>query len=98
MNRETGRGVEGPNRFEKRPKAEEAEQEEAATVKRDREREREIIFIYIAYAYLILCPVPMPDKVLHFVNVNCERGEREKRERGGIIDQFVKLISKSLNE
>lgn len=92
MNRETGRGVEGPNRFEKRPKAEEAEQEEAATVKR--EREREIIFIYIAYAYLILCPVPMPDKVLHFVNVNCERG----KERGRTIDQFVKLISKSLNE
>lgn len=62
-----------------------------------RERESEIIFIYIAYAYLILCPVPMPDKVLHFVNVNCERGK--KRKRGGrTIDQFVKLISKSLNE
>lgn len=64
---------------------------------RKRERERQIIFIYIAYAYLILCPVPMPDKVLHFVNVNCERGKQRKR-GGRTIDQFVKLISKSLNE
>lgn len=66
MNGDGGKGVEGQNRFEKRPKAEVAEQEEAEVVR----EKKNTIYLYSVCVFNTLTRL-RPDKVLHFVNVNC---------------------------